>query len=85
MASFLEKIDSSNQQPRNLGSGMAADEKIFRINRLIEGLQLLAQELPQDGPSITERDRVLLASLLNEGVAPFHAAKRVCHARNLLH
>ncbi|MDR3463307.1 MAG: hypothetical protein P4L76_13430 [Beijerinckiaceae bacterium] len=85
MATFFGKIDSSGQSPRNPNLDVAADEKMVRITRLIEGLQLLAQELPQDGPSITERDRVLLASLLNDGVAPFYAAKRVRHARDLLH
>ena len=83
MATLSRKIDSSGQPPRNPSPGMAADEKMIRITRLIEGLQLLAQQLPLDGASITERDRVLLADLLNDGVTPCHAAKRVRGARSI--
>jgi hypothetical protein len=85
MATFLQKIDVSDQQSRNRSPSTAADEKMVKIARLIEGLQHLAQQLPLDDASITERDRVLLAALLNEGVTPCHAAKRVRRARDLLH
>ena len=85
MATFMRKVDLSGRQPYNPNPGTAADDKMVKIARLIEGLQCLAEQLPTDDASITERDRVLLADLLNEGMTPYHAAKRVRRTRDLLH
>jgi hypothetical protein len=81
VATLLRK---ANDFGHDQGASAMAGEKMIKMTRLIEGLQYLAEHLPLTS-SITERDRVLLACLLNEGAAPSYAAEQVCQARNRLH
>ena len=76
MATLLHKA-------HDFDDGPSVADKLVRVTRLIEGLQYLAEYLP--AAEITERDRVLLAYLLNEGAAPWYAAEQVRRTRDRLH